>query len=47
MLAKPNLETTESPNGCPRIVSSDTTTDFATLFEVIYPPMYVTLPLCR
>ena len=47
MLAKSNLVTTESPNGCPRILSSDTAMDFATLLKVIYLPMYVTLSLCR
>ena len=33
-----NLTATESPNGCPRIVSSDTPTDFSTLLKVIYLP---------
>jgi len=47
MFAKSNLETAESPNGCPRILSSDTATDFATLLKVIYLPVYATLPLCR
>ena len=40
MLAKTNLATAESPNGCPRIPSSDTATDFATLLKVIYLPGY-------
>jgi len=47
MLVKSNLATAESPNGCPRIPSSDTATDFATLLKVIYLPGYVTLFLCR
>jgi len=47
MFAKSNLETAESPNGCPRILSSDTATDFATLLKVIYLPVYATLPLYR
>jgi len=46
MLAKSNLATAESPNGCPRIVSSDTAADFSTLLKVIYLPEYATLPLC-
>ena len=45
MLAKANLAAAESPNGCPRIPSSDTATDFATLLGVIYLPGYVVLPL--
>ena len=42
MLAKANLATAESPNGCPRIPSSDTATDFAALLKVIYLPAYAT-----
>ena len=33
-----NLTSAESPNGCPRIVSSDTPNDFVTLLKVIYLP---------
>jgi len=33
-----SLTAAESPNGCPRIVSSDTSTDFATLLKVVYLP---------
>jgi len=44
MFAKSNLAAAESPNGCPRILSSDTATDFATLLKVIYLPAYATLP---
>jgi len=47
MFAKSNLASAESPNGCPRIVSSDTAMDFATLLKVIYLPEYATPPLCR
>jgi len=47
MFARSNLETAESPNGCPRIPSSDTATDFATLLKVIYLPEYVTPPLYK
>ena len=46
MLAKANLATAESPTGCPRISSSDTPTDFATLLKIIYLPGFVVLPLC-
>jgi hypothetical protein len=41
MLAPTCLAATESPNGCPRILSSDTVADFATLLKVIYLPGYV------
>ena len=40
-----NLAAAELPNGCPRIVSSDTPADCATLLKMIYLPGYVTLPL--
>jgi hypothetical protein len=45
MFAKANLPDAESPNGCPRIPSSDTVTDFTTLLKVIYLPVYAALPL--
>ena len=48
MFAKSNIITAESPNGCPRILSSDEAMDFATLLKVIYLPAYVppaTLPM--
>ena len=38
MFARTNLAAAESPNGCPRILSSDTATDFATLLKMIYLP---------
>ena len=47
MFAKSNLETAESPNGCPRILSSDTATDFATLLKVMYLPEYAIPSLYR
>jgi len=47
MFAKANLTVAESPNGCPRIVSSDTATDFATLLKVICLPGYATPLLYR
>ena len=40
MLAKANLAAADSPNGCPRILSSDTVMDFATLLKVVYFPVY-------
>ena len=43
MLAKANLASAESPNGCPRILSSDAAADFVTLLKVIYLPEYATL----
>ena len=46
MFAQANLVAAESPNGCPRIPSSDTAKDFATLLKVIYLPGFVTLPVC-
>jgi len=45
MFAKANLVTAESPNGYPRIPSSDTAADFATLLKAIYLPGYVSLLL--
>ena len=44
MFARENLATAESPNGCPRIPSSDTVTDFTTLLKIVYLPAYATLP---
>ena len=41
--AQASLATAESPNGCPRILSSDTATDFATLLKMIYLPGFVAL----
>jgi len=38
MFSPANLTATESPNGCPRLVSSDTPTDFATLLKAVYIP---------
>ena len=40
MFAKPNLATAASPNGIPRIPSSDSVNDFVTLLKVIYLPEY-------
>jgi len=42
MFAQTSLASAESPNGCPRISSSATATDFATLLKMIYLPGYVT-----
>jgi len=44
MFAQTNLAAAESPNGCPRVLSSDTATDFATLLKMIYLPGFVALP---
>ena len=41
MFTRDNLSVAESPNGCPRIISSDKPTDFSTLLKVIYLPGYV------
>ena len=38
MFTQTSLATAETPNGCPRISSSDTAKDFATLFKTIYLP---------
>jgi hypothetical protein len=38
MFSRTSLDAAESPNGCPRILSSDTATDFATLLKTIYLP---------
>ena len=47
MFAQATLATAESPNGCPRISTTDTAVDFATLLKVIYLPGCVALPLRR
>ena len=47
MFAQTNLTTAESPNGCPRIQSSDASNDFATLLKMIYLPGYVAPPAYR
>ena len=46
MFAQTNLTTAESPNGCPRILSSDTPKDFTTLLKMIYLPGSVSLSTC-
>jgi len=46
VFAQANLPTAESPNGRPRISSSDTAKDFATLLKMIYLPGFVVLPTC-
>jgi len=38
MFSPANLTAAESPNGCPRVVSSDPPTDFATLLKAVYLP---------
>ena len=47
MFAQNNLAAAESPNGCPRILTSDTPEDFATLLKTIYFPGFVTTSACR
>ena len=42
MFAKVNLAIAASPNGCPRILFSDSATDFATLLKIAYLPEYAT-----
>ena len=38
MFSPENLVAAESPNGCPRIVSSDIPADFATFLKIVYLP---------
>ena len=47
MFAQTNLATAESPNGCPRILSSDASKDFVTLLKMIYLPGSVAPPTCH
>ena len=47
MFAQSSLVTAESPNGCPRILSSDASKDFATLLKMIYLPGSVAPPACH
>ena len=47
MFAQKILATAESPNGCPRIPSSDTAKDFATLLKIVYLPEFVVPPVRR
>ena len=44
MFAQTSLVTAESPNGCPRILSSDAATDFVTLLNIVYLPEYAARP---
>ena len=46
MFAKPSLATAGSPNGCLRILSSDSAADFTTLLKMIYLPGFVAPPAC-
>jgi len=45
MFTKVSLGAAESPNGCPRIPSSDAAADFVTLLKIIYLPEYASLLL--
>ena len=44
MFAQTNVATEDPPNGCPRILSSDTDRDFATLLKIIYLPGFAAPP---
>ena len=41
MFSQTNLAAADSPNGCPRILPSDSAVDFATLMKMIYLPGFV------
>ena len=43
IFSQTSLASAESPNDCPRILSSDATTDFTTLLKMIYLPGYIIL----
>lgn len=45
MFVQTSLVSAESPNGCPRILFTDTATDFAILLKAVYLPGWVDLPL--
>ena len=47
MFSQSALAAAESPNGYPRVLSSDTAADFSTLLKVIYLPGYVAPSLYR
>ena len=47
MFAQTSLAKVESPNGCPRLLSSDTPKDFATLLKIVYLPGFVAPPAHR
>ena len=47
MFSQTNLATVESPNGCPRVIFSDTPRDFTTLLKMIYLPGCVSPPACH
>ena len=46
MFTQTNLAAAESPNGCPRIPTSDAPEDFATLLKTIYLPGFVVRSAC-
>ena len=41
MFTQTNLAAAESPNGCPRILASDTPQEFTTLLKTVYLPGFV------
>ena len=47
VFSRTSLACAESPNGCPRILSSDTTVDFTTLLKIVYLPGYGVSLQCR
>ena len=47
MFAQTSLVAAESPNGCPRILSSDPSTDFVTLLKIVYLPEYAACLDCN
>jgi len=47
IFAQSSLATVETPNGCPRLLSSDTVADFTTLLKIIYLPGFVAPPACH
>ena len=47
MFGQTNLAMADSPNGRPRLLSSDAPEDFATLLKVLYLPKFVATPAYR
>jgi len=44
MFSQTSMVTAESPNDCPRILSSDAAADFVTLLNIVYLPEYAIRP---
>ena len=47
IFGRTSLAMAESPNGCPRVLPSDTAEDFTTLLKIIYLPEFVALAIYR